>query len=291
MDRIEEWRVFVAVASQTSFVTAARTLGISPQGATRAVAALEKRLRTRLLNRTTRSVSLTSEGARYLERGRRVVAEVDALEKPIDANAPLVGSLSVTAPVHYGQLRVVPVVAEMLALHPGLDVRLQLQDRIVSLAEESIDVGVRIGMLPDSALRARVVGEVRTILCASPAYLERFGRPRALDDLPAHRCIAFTGATPIPDRWTFGRRVVSVRARLVVNTAPAAVEAALQAVGIARVLSYQVDDHVKAGRLEILLASHEPEPLPVHVVQLAGIQARAATAFADLAAKRLASSR
>lgn len=287
IDRVEEWRTFIAVATMKSFAEASRSLGISPQGATRAVAALEKRLRARLLNRTTRSVSLTSDGERYLERARRVVAEVDALEAPLDERAPIAGTLSVTAPIHFGQLRIVPIVAEMLTAFPALDVRLQLHDRVVSLAEEGIDVGVRIGMLPDSSLRARLVGEVRSLLCASPAYLERFGRPRDLDDLPDHFVVAFTGSTPIPDRWSFGRRTVPVRARLVVNTAPAAVEAALAGVGIARLLSYQVDEHVKSGRLKVILASHEPDPFPVHVVQLAGIQSRAATTFADLVAKRL----
>jgi DNA-binding transcriptional LysR family regulator len=287
MDRVEEWRIFVSVATLRSFAEAARTLGISPQGATRAVAALETRLRTRLLNRTTRSVSLTSDGERYLERGRRVVADVDALEAPLDANAPLSGALAITAPIQFGQLRIVPVAAEMLALHPALDIRLHLHDRVVSLAEEGIDVGVRIGMLPDSSLRAKLVGEVRSVLCASPDYLERFGRPRDLDDLPDHFGVAFTGTTPIPDRWAFGRRTIAIRPRLVVNTAAAAVEAALAGIGIVRALSYQVDDHVKAGRLKIMLASHEPDPMPVHLVQLAGIQSRAAVAFVDLAAKRL----
>jgi DNA-binding transcriptional LysR family regulator len=287
MDRVQEWRIFVSVATLESFTGASRALGISPQGATRAVAALERRLRTRLLNRTTRSVSLTSEGHRALERARRVVAEVDALETPLDEHAPLAGVLSVTAPIHFGQLRVVPVVAEMLSLHPALDVRLHLHDRVVSLAEEGIDVGVRIGMLPDSSLRARPVGEVRSLLCASPAYLERFGRPRDLDDLPDHFVVAFSGATPIPDRWSFGRRTVAVRPRLVVNTAPAAVEAALAGVGIVRLLSYQVEEHLKTGRMKVILASHEPDPLPVHVVQLAGIPSRPATAFAELLVKRL----
>lgn len=287
MDRVEEWRVFVQVATVRSFAEASRSLGISPQGATRAVAALEKRLRTRLLNRTTRSVTLTSDGERYLERGRRVIAEVDALEAPVDADAPLVGTLAVTAPVLYGQLRVVPVVADMLALHPTLDVRLYLHDRVVSLAEEGIDVGVRIGMLPDSSLRAKLVGDVRALVCASPAYLERFGRPRDLDDLADHLAVSFTGTTPIVDRWSFGRRAVAVRPRLVVNSAPAAIEAALAGVGIVRVLSYQVEEHVKAGRLKVLLAGHEPDPMPVHLVQLAGRQSRAAAAFSELAAKRL----
>jgi DNA-binding transcriptional LysR family regulator len=287
MDRVEEWRIFVNVATARSFADAARSMEISPQAATRAVAALERRLRTRLLHRTTRSVTLTSDGERYLERGRRVVADVDALEAPADAAAPLVGLLTVTAPILFGQLRVVPIVTEMLALYPLVDVRLLLHDRIVSLAEEGIDVGVRIGTLSDSSLRAKLVGNVRPVLCASPAYLERAGRPRDLEALSSHGCIAFTSTTPIADRWSFGRRVITVRPRLVVNTGQAAIDAALEGVGIVRVLSYQIEDHVKVGRLKVVLASSEPDPMPVHLVQLAGVQARVATRFVELASERL----
>jgi DNA-binding transcriptional LysR family regulator len=291
MDRVEEWRIFVQVASLRSFAETARSLGISPQAVTRAVASLEGRLSTRLLHRTTRSVTLTSDGERYLERGRRVVDELEALEAPVDATAPLAGVLTVAAPVLFGQLRVMPVVTEMLAQNPSLDIRVLLQDRVVSLAEEGIDVAVRIAVLPDSSLRARFLGEVRSVLCASPAYLERAGRPRDLHALSDHACIAFTSTVPIADRWSFGRRVVAVRPRLVVNTGQAAVDAALAGVGIVRVLSYQVEEHVKAGRLKVILSSHEPAPVPIHLVQLAGVQPRSATTFANLAAARLSAKR
>src|SRR6185295_15988425 len=173
MDRTEEWRVFVAVAGRRSFAEAARALRRSPQAVTRSVAALEQRLGARLLNRTTRSVSVTSEGERFLERGRRVLAELDALESTPDATAPLAGRLSVTAPVLFGQLHVAPLVGAFLAQHPALDARLLLVDRVVSLAEEGIDLAVRIGPLPDSSLRARQVGQVRWVVCASPSYLSR----------------------------------------------------------------------------------------------------------------------
>lgn len=294
MDRLEEWRIFVAVGTLRSFAEAARSLGRSPQAATRAVAALEERVGTRLLNRTTRSVSLTSDGERYLERGRRALAELELLESPVDQTAALRGVLSVTTPVLFGQLHVVPVVAELLARHPGLDVRLLLLDRVVSLAEEGIDVGVRIGSLPDSSLRARVVGHVRAVVCASPSYLARAERLRDPDGLADHACISFSGTTPIADRWSFRsagsrERSIAVKPRLVVNTGQAAIDAALAGVGIVRVLSYQVDQLVAEGKLTVLLRAFEPEPVPVNLVHLPGIQPRAATAFMELASERLRS--
>jgi DNA-binding transcriptional LysR family regulator len=292
MDRLDEWRLFVAVASRRSFSQAARALVRSPQAVTRAVAALEERLGTRLLNRTTRSVSLTHEGERHLERARQLLAEFEALEAGTAAGAPLAGRLSLTAPVLFGQLHVLPVVQELLALHPELDVRLTLLDRVVSLAEEGIDVAVRLGALPDSALRARLVGHVRPLVCASPDYLKRAGVPRTPQALARHACIAFSGMTPIDDRWSFTRpgqppRTVAVRARLVVNNGPAAIDAALAGLGIVRVLSYQVARFVRDGRLQVLLPAWGREDVPVQLVQLPGAPARAAAAFVELAQSRL----
>ena len=289
MDRVDEWRAFLAVAGRKSFVRAARDVGRSPQAITRAIASLEERLGARLFHRTTRSVSLTSDGERSLVRARRVVAELDELEAPADPRAPLTGQLSVTAPVLFGQLHVVPVLAELLAKQPALDARLLLVDRVVALAEEGVDVAVRIGALPDSALRARVVGHVRSVICASPAYLEKHGTPRAPESLAQHACIAFTGTTPVADRWSFpGRsRAVAVRPRLVVNAGQAALDAAVAGAGLVRVLSYQVDKLVAAGRLVVVLARFEPEPLPVHLVWLPGAQPRAASSFVELASDRL----
>jgi DNA-binding transcriptional LysR family regulator len=292
MDRLDEWRIFLAVARLRSFAQAARTLGRSPQAVTRAVAAIEERLGTRLLYRTTRSVSLTDEGERHLERGRRAVAELDALESRSDAHAPLAGKLSITAPVLFGQLYVAPIVRELLHRHPELDVRLVLLDRVVSIAEEGLDVAVRIGPLSDSALRARLLGNVRLVLCASPAYLKRHGTPRTPEALSRHTCITLTPTTPIADRWSFpraGRReqTVSVRARLVVNTAQAAIDAAVAGLGITRVLSYQIARPVADKKLQIILPSTAREAFPIHLVYLPGIQSRAAAAFVELATERL----
>jgi DNA-binding transcriptional LysR family regulator len=292
MDRLEEWRMFVAVAGRSSFVEAARALGRSPQTVTRAVAALEARLGTRLLHRTTRSVSLTGEGERQIERGRRALAELDLLESGVDGAAPLAGKLSVTAPMLFGQMHVLPVVTEFLGKYPALQVRLLLLDRVVSLAEEGIDVAVRIGHLPDSSLKALTVGHVRWVLCASPGYLRRAGVPRTLEALSRHDCIAFTATTPVADRWTFsnpGRRerTVSMRPRLAVNTGQAAIDAAVAGVGILRALSYQVAPLVAARKLQIVLASFAQDAVPVNLVQLPGLRTRSAEAFVELAAPRL----
>lgn len=292
MDRLDEWRVFTAVAARRSFVEAARRLRRSPQAVTRAVASLEARLGTRLLHRTTRSVSLTDAGERYLQRGVQVLADFDALETTANADAPLTGLLSVTAPVLFGQLHVAPVVRDFLELHPALDIRLLLVDRVVSLADEGLDLGVRIGALPDSALRTRVLGQVRLVACASPSYLQRAGRPRAPRDLAKHTCIANISATALADRWSFSdgprERAVAVRARWIVNSSQAAIDAAVAGVGVTRALSYQVDHLVAANQLELVLARFEPPAMPVQLVQLPGAPHRAAAAFADFAAQRLA---
>jgi DNA-binding transcriptional LysR family regulator len=292
MDRVEEWRAFVSVATLRSFSGAARQLGRSPQAITRAVAALESRLRVRLLNRTTRSVTLSAEGERYLERSRRAIAEVDALEQREDAAAPLRGTLSITAPVLFGQLHVVPIVSAFLQTHAEMRIKLTLLDRVVSLAEEGIDLAVRIGELPDSSLVARPVGHVRTVLVASPDYLEQHGTPRAIESLSKHACISVTGITPLVDTWSFGAagaRTLRVRInpKLVVNTAQAAIDAALDGLGITRVLSYQVAAQLASGKLRTILATHEPANVPVHLVHLPGPQPRSAIAFAELAAATL----
>ncbi|MBA3395526.1 MAG: LysR family transcriptional regulator [Deltaproteobacteria bacterium] len=290
MERVEEWRTFTIVAELRSFSQAARRLRRSPQAITRAVAAVEARLATRLLHRTTRSVSLTADGERYLERARRALVELDALESA-DDDAVLRGTLAVTAPVLFGQLHLLPVVAGFLEQHRETMIRLALLDRVVSLAEEAIDVGVRIGELPDSSLIARRLGHVRTVICASPAYLEQAGTPRNPDALAKHACIAFT-ATSRGDRWMFPgpRREygVAIHARLAVNTAQAAIDAAVAGHGLVRVLSYQVDRLVAERALRIVLPGFEPPPVPVHLVHLPGVRSRIAMAFLERAGEELA---
>lgn len=270
MDRIESISIFVAVAEQESFAGAARMLHRTPASVTRAVADLEEHLHARLLNRTTRSVSLTEAGQRYLEICRRLLVEYDALRQVDTGEAEPQGVLHVTAPANFGRRHVLPLVAEFMERHPGLDVRLLLLDRVVSLVDEGLDVGVRLGQLPDSSLRATRVGQVWRGVFGSPAYLKRYGRPETPQQLAGHVAVSCVAVTDVPDRWSFSGGAVTVRPRMVVNTTDAAADAAALGIGLAYLISYQTDHLVKAGRLVEVLDGFRLPPIPIHVVQPGG---------------------
>ena len=292
-DRLDALTIFVAVAEQQSFAEAARQLSRSPASVTRAVLALEERLQTRLLNRTTRSVALTDAGQRYLESCRHLLSAYDELEaKNTGERAEPRGWINVTAPVMFGRLHVLPIVRNFLDNHPRVDIRVLLLDRVVSLVDEGLDLGVRIGQLPDSSLRALHVGQIRRIVCASPEYLARHGLPATPRDLRDHILIACTTVTPIPDRWSFygsnGVTSAVVTPRLIVNTTDAAVSAALDGFGLTCIRSYQAEPHATAGRLQTVLAEYEPPPAPIHIVHPAGHYLSAKVRlFLDHAADRL----
>ena len=293
MDRIDEMAAFVAVAEAGTFVAAARRLGRSPAGLTRAVAALEDRLGTRLFTRTTRVVTLTDAGRRHLGPCQAVLRDVAALESSAATERrEALGSLVVTASVVFGRLHVLPIVADFLQRHPSVDVRMVLADDVVPLVDAGTDVGVRIAPLRDSTLRAVRVGSVRRALYASPGYLAAHGEPTSPADLARHACVAFVGAGEGATRWSFGRgaarRAVAIAPRLAVNLAEPAIDAAVTGVGITRVLSYMVDHLVRAGALRVVLPSFEPPPIPVHVVYPAGRHLPLRTRlFVDLAAAAL----
>lgn len=274
-DRVDALMAFVAVAEQQSFAGAARHLSRSPASVTRAIAALEERLQTRLFNRTTRAVALTDAGARYLESCRRLLATYDELEAiNLGEQAQPHGWINITAPVMFGRLHVLPIVRSFLDAHPRVDIRLLLLDRVVSLVDEGLDLGVRIGQLPDSSLQAIRVGQIRRIVCASPEYITRRGVPATPRDLRNHILIACTAVTPIPDRWSFhgsnGVTSEAVTPRLIVNTTDAAVGAALDGFGLTCIRSYQAEPHATAGRLQIVLTEYEPPPSPIHIVHPRG---------------------
>ena len=274
-DRLDALTIFAAVAEQQSFAEAARHLSRSPASVTRAVAALEERLQTRLFNRTTRSVALTDAGARYLESCRRFLATYDELEAVnLSERAQPRGWINVTAPTMFGRLHVLPIVRSFLGEYPQVDVRMLLLDRVVSLVDEGLDLGVRIGQLPDSSLRAVRVGQVRRVVCAAPQYIARHGVPITPRDLGSHTVVACTAVTPIPDRWSFhgpsGVTSVAVKPRLVVNTTAGAVDAAVDGLGFTCVRSYQAEPHVAAGRLQTVLTEYEPPPAPIHIVHPEG---------------------
>jgi DNA-binding transcriptional LysR family regulator len=273
MDRLDAWATFLAVADKGSFVAAARKLGRSPQSITRTVAALEEQLTLRLLNRTTRCVSLTDVGQRYSEHVRRLIAEYEGLEAAVAAETDeLRGEIYLTAPIVFGRIHALPIVCEFIAENPAIDVKLTLDDRVVPLADEGIDVAFRIGELPNSSLRAIQVGHVRRCVYASPSYLEAHGRPAMPSELAKHRCIAFTGVTPVPDRWAFVREgaslgVINVRPHITVNTAEAAIDATLRGIGLTRLHCYMVESEVREGKLVRILEDHEPPAHPINVVR------------------------
>ncbi|VVN25185.1 LysR family transcriptional regulator [Pseudomonas fluorescens] len=292
MDRFREMQVFAAVAQHQGFSAAARRLGMSAASVTRAVAALEKRIGTLLLTRTTRSVHLSEAGQRYLEDCRRILAEVqEAEDSAAGSHAQPRGQLTITAPVLFGELFVTPLMVEYLTRFPEVSINGLLVDRVVSMVEEGVDVAVRIGELPDSNQHAIRVGEVRRVICGSPQFLTAHGRPRHPHDLAQAPVIA-TSAIGQLRSWPFldAGEPLSVRPepRLVVTANQAAIIAACLGLGFTRVLSYQVASKVAAGELEIVLADFELPPLPIHVVYQGGRNAPARIrSFVDFAVSAL----
>jgi DNA-binding transcriptional LysR family regulator len=270
MDRIDSMQAFVAVADLQGFAPAARKLGLSPSAVTRLIAALEDRLGARLLQRTTRQVGLTDAGARYRERVRRILADVEEAEAAAEGERTRPsGRLVVSAPVGFGRLHVSPVMSAYLARYPEVSGELRLSDRMINLVEEGVDVAVRIGHLADSSLVARHVGEMRRIIVASSGYLEQSGEPDTPEAIASHQTIQF-GATAASPDWRFvedGREIrVAATPRFTTNSADAAIQYAEQGGGLTRVLAYQAAAAIKAGRLKVVLAKFEPPPLPIHLV-------------------------
>jgi DNA-binding transcriptional LysR family regulator len=270
VDRIDAMHAFVTVADLEGFVPAARKLGLSPSGVTRLIAALEHRLGARLLQRTTRSVTLTDVGTRYLERARRILADVEEAEGSVqDERARPSGRLVVSAPIGFGRLHVSPVMSVYLTRYTDVSGELRLSDRMINLVEDGVDLAVRIGHLPDSSLVARHVGEMRRIVVASSAYLRQRGEPKTPQAIASHETIQFGAMTASPD-WRFvedGREVrVACTPRFATDSADAAIWHAERGGGLTRVLAYQAADAIKAGRLKIVLEKFEPPPLPIHIV-------------------------
>lgn len=271
MDRIDAMRAFVSVADLQGFAPAARKLGLSASAVTRLIASLENHLGARLLQRTTRSVTLTDVGARYLERARRILGDLEEAEGSVQAERSRPsGRIIVSAPQMFGRLHVGPVMSAYLKQYPDVSAELRLSDRTVNLVDEGIDIAVRIGHLADSSVIARAVGDMRRIVAASPRYLKAHGTPQKLSDLAQHEVIQFAGSSSSLSEWRFtdkGREMrVPVTSRFATNSTDAAVLHAEQGGGLINVLAYQVADQIKAGRLRIVLAKYELPPIPIHLV-------------------------
>jgi len=287
MDKLRAMEIFVCIVDEGSLTAAADAIGMSGPSVVRALAALERAMSVRLMNRTTRRSSLTDEGREYYERCKRVLAEVEEADASISARrAAPSGRLRLTAPVAYGRMHVAPIVVDFMAKYPQMEIELLLLDRIIDLVEEGVDVALRIGNLPDSTLVAVPAGATRRVVCAAPSYLKRAGVPQSPADLLDHRCIVFSGLSRGTD-WLFaGKRSaqVDVHPALRTNQFDVAVDACLRGLGCGQFLSYQVDWLVNAGKLKRVLGEFEPAPLPIHVVYPHGRHVSAnVRAFMDMA--------
>jgi DNA-binding transcriptional LysR family regulator len=291
MDKLRAMETYVRIVEGGSLTAASTAIGTSLPSVVRTLAALENAVGVRLLNRTTRRLSLTDEGREYYERCKRVLAEVEEADAALSARrvAPK-GRLRLTASAMFGRLHLAPIVAAFLAKHPALEIELLLIDRVVDLVEEGIDAGVRIAPLPESSLIAIPVGATHRVVCAAPAYLKRAGTPRTPADLAAHRCVGFSGLGQA-NEWTFGGDApgrAAIRPVLTTNQGDAAIDACVRGIGCAQFLSYQVGDLIAAGRLKRLLREFEPAAVPIHVVYPhARLLSANVRAFVDFAVPRL----
>ncbi len=294
MDRLESMSILVTVVEAGSMSAAGRRLGMPLATVSRRVSELEAHIKTRLLNRSTRQLTLTDAGRAYVMDCKRILEEVEGAERAASGeySAPK-GNLVITAPIVFGRLHVLPITTAFLKAYPDVDVRLVLVDRLINLLEEHVDLAVRISELPDSGLIATRVGAIRQVVCGSPSYFAEYGTPNNPTELSAHHCVTFEGLMS-SEAWIFkmdkSEVSVPVHSRLIVNTAEAAIDAAIAGVGIARVLSYQIADAMRTGTLVLVLQEFEPPPAPVSLVytsqRLLPLKLRT---FLDFAAPRLRS--
>lgn len=267
MDKLRAMQLFVRIADEGSLTAAARRAQTSLPAVVRALAALEKGLGVRLFNRTTRRVVLTEEGRSYLASCRDVLATIAESERALGVSAEtLAGDISITAPVMFGQMYVMPALTAFLTTHLATRANLVLLDRMVNLVDEGIDVGIRIGHLDDSTLIARQLGSVRRLVVASPAYLRKHGRPKHPRELAGSNCVVHTGAPP----WRFreGRRQISVHTtgNLRLNQIASIADACAAGLGFGMFMAYQVAPRIASRELAIVLEDFEPAPLPINVV-------------------------
>ena len=293
MDRFEAMSMLVAVSERGSLSAAGRALQVPLATLSRKISDLEALLGTRLLIRTTRKLTLTDAGFAYVTAARRILEQVEDAEREAagEFTTPK-GELVVTAPIMFGRLHLLPVVADFLATFPEINIRLILADRNVDLVDDHVDMAVRIGRLPDSSMIATQIGLMRTVTCASPALLAGHGMPEKPEDLLRFPCVIVD--TPMPSGWLFQRPKsaatfdIRVLPRLAVTTTEAAAQAAIRNVGMTRLLHYQVAEAVERGELQIVLEAYEPKPAPVHLVHASrGQMPLKMRRFLDFAAPRL----
>ncbi len=292
MDRLESMSIFLSVIEAGSLSAASRLLDIPLASVGRKISDLEAHLKIKLLNRSTRSLTLTDAGQSYFAACKHILEDVDSAERAAagEYNTPS-GRLTLSAPIVFGRLHIVPIVVDFLKDYPDIDIRLALGNRVVSLLEEHIDLGVRVGPLPDSSLLAIRVGITHHVVCASPAYLAAFGTPLVPSDLTHHKCVSFDGYSSL-EFWEFPNggltETIPIHSRLIVSTVEAAMDAAIAGIGITRVFSHHVAHAQRDRTLTLLLQEYQPVSSPIHLVYPASRQIPLKLrAFLDFAAPRL----
>ena len=293
MDRFQEMKVLLAVAEAESFAGGAKLMRMSPPSVTRVIAGLENRLGILLLARSTRSLRLTEAGRRYVDDCKRILLDVEEAEELATGSSVRArGNLTVTAPVMFGEQYLIPLITQYLAEHPEVTINALLVDRLVNMLDEGVDVAIRIGQLPDTGLQAIRVGQVSTVICAAPTFLDHVGRPMHPSDVLGLPIVMSSASTLLTD-WQFSvdERTIALhpKARLVVSSNQASINAARMGWGLTRVLSYQVAEPVAKGELEILLEAYQTPALPVHILYQGGkrVSAKVRT-FVDYCSARLA---
>jgi len=270
MDKLKAISAFIKIVELGSFTAAADALETSSPSIVRKLAALEKELGVRLLNRTTRTLALTEEGRLYFERGKQILADLEHAELELSAKqVQPQGRLMVSAPVLFGRLHVMPLVHSFVEKYPQTKVELMLIDRMVNLVEEGYDVSIRIGALIDSSLIAVPIGYFRLVVCASPEYLAENGRPQHPDELRSHNCLCIPAITESRS-WRFvdkGKSIkVPVKGSITCNQAAATIDACVAGAGIGLFMCYQVDRVIKEKKLELLFEKYGTEVVPVAIV-------------------------
>jgi DNA-binding transcriptional LysR family regulator len=266
MDGFAELGVFTRVVDTHSFTRAARTLGITPSGVSRVITRLEQRLGIRLLQRTTRSLSLTDEGAAYYERCKKILVELEDAESSLARSTTEPhGRLRVDAPTVLGPY-FAPKLPELLSRYPELSIELSMRDNLIDPTAEGVDITLRMAPLRDSELVSRSLGGLRLVVVGSPKYFAKHGRPKHPDELIDHAMIGFLlDGAPMP--WQFrGDRSVVVDSQLTTNSHESIREAALAGLGLARLFEFWLADDVERGRLEAVLVDYEAPPRPVYAL-------------------------
>lgn len=274
MDRFQAMQVFIRVVDANSFTLAADSLGLPRSTVTTTIQTLERNLKVRLLNRTTRRLSLTPDGAAYYERCRQILADVEDMEASFkDVTRGPSGRLRIDTLPSIGRLILVPALCDFHSRYPDIELAIGMSDRVVDMVRDAVDCTIRVGELEDSSMVARRIGTFESITCAAPSYLERYGEPRSIDELSRHRAVHyFSGRTGRIIDWSFvvdGKpREVQVQGSISVNDAEAYVQCGVNGFGLIQPPRYMVAPLLASGQLKEILADWTPPPLPISVVYL-----------------------